>query len=205
MKHIKLFESFSEERVLVIVDVQKSFLKFFNKKYLNELSNYCKDFDIVYQIFDNHVDGKHPDKDYLYDNNPDIEDKSDLYKFPNQVDCIEKRYNYDVDVDFYKEILSKETYNEVKNKETNNLLVRGDSFKTEKGTILVYIGNNHKWYHVGKKMIDLFQNLKNKYVVIVGGAKDECILDIIVAAKSFGLEIFKNEKYIYSATNCPIN
>jgi hypothetical protein len=35
-----------------------------------------------------------------YDNNPDIENKDDLYKFNNQVDLIEKRYNYDVNADF---------------------------------------------------------------------------------------------------------
>ena len=85
MKYIKLFETFNTDRILIIVDVQKSFKKFFNDNYLSELNRYCNDFTKVYQIWDNHVDGKHPDKDFLYDENPDIESKDDLYKFNNQM------------------------------------------------------------------------------------------------------------------------
>jgi len=202
MRYIKLFENFSKDRILIIVDVQKSFSKYFNDNYLMQLNQYCNDFDKVYQIFDNHHEGKNPDKDFLYDETPDIENKDDLYKFKNQVDLIEKRYNYDVDADFYKKILSEETYNQIKSKEGN--LKRGEYFKTTEGTIIVYIGNNHQWYHVGKKMINLFDEIKGKYIVIVGGSKNECILDIMVAAKALGLKIFKNDKYIYSASSCPI-
>jgi hypothetical protein len=204
MKYLKLFEEISDERILIIVDVQKSFKKFFTDNYLSQLNQYCNKFDKVYQIFDNHHEGKNPDKDYLYDNNPDIENVDDLYKFNNQVDKIEKRYNYDVDADFYKKILSDDTYNIIKEKENNKTLKRGEYFNTTEGTIIVYIGNNHQWYHVGKKMIDLFKNIKGKEIVIVGGSSGECILDIMVAAKALGLKIFKNDKYIYSATNCPI-
>ncbi len=202
MRYIKLFENFSKDRILIIVDVQKSFKKYFNDNYLAQLNEYCNDFDKVYQIFDNHHEGKNPDKDFLYDETPDIENKDDLYKFQNQVDLIEKRYNYDVDADFYKNILSEETYNQIKSKGTN--IQRGEYFETTEGTIIVYIGNNHQWYHIGKKMINLFEEIKGKYIVIVGGSQNECILDIMVAAKALGLKIFKNDKYIYSANDCPI-
>ena len=78
---IKKFEKFQNESILVIVDVQKSFKKFFSEMYLNELKKYCNNFTDVYQIFDNHVHGKNPDKDYLYDHNPGVPDHNDIYNF----------------------------------------------------------------------------------------------------------------------------
>lgn len=203
MKYIKLFEQHSE-RILIVVDVQKSFKKFFNDNYLAELNKYCKEFNKVYQIWDNHSDGKNPDKDFLYHETPDIENKDDLYKFNNQADLIEKRYNYDVDVDYYKKILSEETYRNIKTKEQNKQLKTGDIFMTNENTVITYIGNNHQWFHCPKKLYDLFQDIKGKYVVIVGGAENECIQDVMVTAKALGLTIMKNEKYIYSANHCPI-
>lgn len=200
MKWIKLFENFSKDRILIIVDVQKSFKEYFTDNYLSELNNYCNDFDAVYQIFDNHHEGKNPDKDFLYSNNPDIENKDDLYIFNRQVDTIEKRYNYDVDVSFYKNILTQNTFDKIINKK----LVIGDYFPTTEDTIIVYIGNNHQWFHCPIKLYKLFKEIKNKEIVIVGGAEDECILDIMVTAKSLGLKILKNDNYIYSAKDCPI-
>jgi hypothetical protein len=202
MKYIKLFENFSKDRILIIVDVQKSFKKYFNDNYLAQLNEYCNDFDKVYQIFDNHHEGKNPDKDFLYDETPDIENKDDLYKFQNQVDLIEKRYNYDVDADFYKNILSEETYNNIKSKGTN--IQRGEYFETTEGTIIVYIGNNHQWFHCPIKLYELFKSIKGEEIVIVGGAENECILDVMIAAKALGLKILKNDKFIYSAKECPI-
>lgn len=203
MKYIKLFEEHSE-RILIIVDVQKSFKKFFNDNYLAELNKYCNQFNKVYQIWDNHSDGTNPDKDFLYHDEPDIENKNDLYKFNNQADLIEKRYNYDVNVDYYKKILSEEIYNKIKTKEQNKQLRTGDIFMTNEDTVITYIGNNHQWFHCPKKLYDLFQSIKGQHVVIVGGAENECIQDVMVTAKALGLTIMKNDKYIYSAKDCPI-
>lgn len=200
---IKKFKEYNES-ILIIVDVQKSFSKFFTDNYLKELNNYCRKFSKVYQVFDNHVDGNYVDKDYLYDDDHEVKDHDDLYDFPNQVESIEKRYNYNVNVDFYKKILSTETYKLVKSKEKNNQLKRGDYFKTTEGTIIVYIGNNHRWHHLPKQLYDLFLTLKGKDVVMVGGAQNECLLDISVSAKALGVKVFENDKYIYSAKNCPI-
>ena len=58
MTHIKKFENFEYKEILIIVDVQKSFRKFFSEMYLNELKKYCQQFKEVYQIWDNHTDGK---------------------------------------------------------------------------------------------------------------------------------------------------
>jgi hypothetical protein len=207
MKYLKLYDNFSnDENILIIVDVQKSFKKFFTENYLKQLQKYCKKFDKVYQIFDNHHEGKDVDRDYLYEDDPNIEDASDLYQFPNQVDTIEKRYNYDVDVNFYRKILSKDVLDEIKSK---GRLSKGDYFPTTEETIIVYIGNNHQWFHVPIKLYNLFKELKqaqrgNTSITIVGGASGECLDDIITSAKSLGLEIKKDDDYIYSAKYCPI-
>jgi len=203
MKHIKLYENFNSS-TLIIVDVQHSFKKFFTDNYLKELNKYCLNFDKVYQIFDNHVDGKNPDKDYLYDEDPDIENKTDLYRFNNQVDLIEKRYNYDVDADFYKKILDEKVYDDIKQKEKDKSLKRGDYFPTTEGTLIVYIANNHQWFHIPKKLYDIFLTLKGKDVTIVGGSDQECYLDVEVSGKILGVNVKRNNNYIYSASFCPI-
>ena len=41
-------------------------------------------------------------------------------------------------------------------------------------------------------------------VTIIGGADNECLLDIETAAKAMGVNIDRDEDYIYSATHCPI-
>ena len=203
MRYLKTFESHSNE-TLIIVDVQKSFRKFFSEMYLNELKKYCNNFQSVYQIWDNHTDGKNVDKDYLYDETPVIPIHKDLYHFPNQKELIEKRYNYKVDADFYKKILDKEVYNEISDKEDKKLLKKGDIFNTKEGTYIVYIGNNHKWHHLSKKLYDLLLSLRNKKVTIVGGADGECLEDIYTSAISLGVKINRDWKYIYTSTSCPI-
>jgi hypothetical protein len=204
MRYIKTFENHSNESTLIIVDVQKSFRKFFTEMYIHKLKEYCKEFSNVYQIWDNHSLGKNIDKDYLYDDNPKIPIHDDLYKFPNQKELIEKRYNYDVDVDFYRKILDKEVYNEIKEKEDTKTIKRGDIFKTKEGTAIVYIGNNHKWTHIPIKLYNIFLNLSGKEVLIAGGSDSECLEDIYIAGKSMGVKMKRDHRYIYSATHCPI-
>ncbi len=202
---IKTFENFSNPNdTLLIVDVQKSFRKFFTDMYVNGLSKHCNNFQTVYEIFDNHVEGKNVDKDYLYDNNPQTPINGDLYKFPNIKGRVEKRYNYDVDADFYKKILNDDVYTKIREKEKNKSLKKGESFPTNEGTLIVYIGNNHQWFHVGKKLYELMVSLKGKSVEIVGGSDGECLEDIFVAATSLGVNIKRNWKFIYSASHCPI-
>ena len=75
------------------------------------------------------------DKDYLYDESPEIPIHKDLYYFPNQKDIIEKRYNYDVNVDFYKKILDKEVYYKISKMEEEKNLKKGDIFFNKKRNI----------------------------------------------------------------------
>ncbi len=204
MKYIKTFESHSNNSTLIVVDVQKSFSKFFTEMYIHKLKEYCRQFSNVYQIWDNHSMGKDVDKDYLYHDNPQIPIHDDLYNFPNQTELIEKRYNYDVDVDFYKKILDKETYDIIKEKENNKTIKKGDIFKTKEGTAIVYIGNNHKWFHIPVKLYELFSELKGEEVIIVGGSDSECLEDVYISGKSMGVKVKRDHRYIYSANHCPI-
>lgn len=203
-KITRISESNQNDSTLLIVDVQKSFKKWFTEKYVNELKKYASQFTNVYQIWDNHVDGKNVDKDYLYDRNPKVPVHNDLYTFPNQKDLIEKRYNYNVNADFYRKILDKEVYQEIINRENRKELKKGDIFPTKEGTYIVYVGNNHKWHHLSKKLYDLLVSLKNKTVTIVGGSDSECLEDIYTAALSLGVKIKRDWKFIYTSTSCPI-
>lgn len=201
MKYIKTYESHNNS-TLIVVDVQKSFKKFFSEMYLNELKKYCQNFQSVYQIWDNHIDGKNVDKEYLYDKSPDAPISDDMYNFPNQKDIIEKRYNYDVDVEYYKKVLDKKVYKEIKSKEKT--LKKGNYFPTNEGTIIVYIGNHHRWFHCPVKLYKLFANLKGQEVTIVGGADGECLEDVVITGESLGVKIKRDHKYIWSANHCPI-
>lgn len=200
---IKKFENFSKSDVLLIVDVQKSFSKFFTQKYVEELKKYCHNFGEVYLIWDNHHEGK-VEPDYLYQDNPPPPEKDDLYDFPNVSEIVEKRYNYDVDVSFYKKLFDTKKYQEILSLEKSGKIKRGDLFKTNHGTAIVYIGNNHVWFHIGKKLFKTLSDLRGRKITIVGGAHNECLEDIYIASKSLGLDITKNSGFIWSAKNCPI-
>lgn len=200
-----LNESNQEDSNLLIVDVQKSFHKFFTENYITQLKEYAKKYSNVYQIWDNHIEGKNVDNDYLYDKKPDTPSiHNDLYAFANQKMLIEKRYTYDVDAKFFKKILDEKTYQIVKDKEKKKLLKRGEIFKTNEGTIIVYIGNNHVWFHCPKKLYELLLKLKGKHLTVVGGSDSECLSDVFTTCESLGVLVKRDWGYIYSATNCPI-
>ena len=204
MRWIKTFENYNTTETLIVCDVQKSFRKFFTEMYVNQLTKHCNYFKNVYQIWDNHVDGKNVDKDFLYDNDPKIPVHDDFYNFPNIKDRIEKRYNYDVDADFYKKILDKNVYEKMDKMEKNKQLKKGDMFPTKEGTVIVYIGNNHVWFHSPKKLYELLTSLKGKNVESVGGSDSECLDDVFTLAEKLGVIIKRNYKFIWSASHCPI-
>lgn len=204
MKYLKIFEQFNNG-VLMIVDVQKSYRKFFSEMYLYELQKYCEGFNEVYQLWDNHIDGKNVDSDYLFDENPDIPVHMDLYNFPNQKGLIEKRYRYDVDIDFFKDKMSYKRYKELKKLEDSGLIKKGDQFEIDNGIRLIYIGNNHKWFECPVKLWNLLNNLKNqnKTITIVGGADSECLEDVFILAQAIGCNVKRDWRYIWSASHCP--
>jgi putative cell wall-binding protein len=50
-----------------------------------------------------------------------------------------------------------------------------------------------------EEMSDLLKTLNNKNVILVGGAKGECLYDVEIAMKSFGINPIYNNRYVYSA------
>ncbi len=210
MKKILRFEKFSIHETkkynnnLIIVDVQKSFRSFFSEMYINLLQKHCENFENVYIVWDNHHEGKNVDKDYLFHEEPEIPISDELYKFPNTKSIIEKRYNYDVSADFYKKILTKDVYHKILELENNKGLKRGDLFKTTEGTVIVYIGNHHRWFHCPRKLYEVLTNLKGQKIEIVGGSDSECFLDVMTTAEALGCDITPNHKFIWSANHCPI-
>jgi hypothetical protein len=202
--NFKLTENYKDCKNLIIVDVQRSFRKFFTEMYINLLQKHCNNFENVYVIWDNHHEGKNVDKDYLFHESPEIPISDELYTFPNTKSIIEKRYNYDVDVNFYKKILSKEIFQKVAELEENLKLKRGDIFPTTEGTAIIYIGNHHRWFHCPKKLYEVLITLKNQKIEIVGGSDSECFLDVMTTAESLGCNITPNHKFIWSANHCPI-
>ncbi len=204
MKIIKLNEFLNEaislidhDGILLIVDVQSNFKKYFPSdpnSFLKKLDIYCEEFPQeeklkgVYQIWDSNSGSK------------------PTYKFKNQIDLIEKKYGiknfYSKYKGGFKEwiyfIFDDKTLKQFFSKK--NKFQKGDAFKIkDKNEFLIYIGNNHKWFYVNEELVDLFKKLRNKKVIICGGAESECLDDVYIALKSFDVEPIKNHQYIYSA------
>ena len=205
MRILKLNEFLIKENVslidhdgiLLIVDVQSNFKKYFPNNpnsYLSKLDKYCEDFPDdkgikgVYQIWDSNRGSK------------------PTYKFKNQKDLIEKKFGVKKFYSKYKGgfkewiyyIFNENTLN--KFFEKKNKFQEGDTFKIkDKDEYLVYIGNNHKWFYVNEELVKLFQILRDKKVIVVGGASEECLKDLFVSAKSFNITPVYNHQYIYSA------
>lgn len=184
--------------ILLIVDVQSNFKKYFPTDpngYLKKLDKYCEEFPSggtdmkgVYQIWDSNQGSK------------------PTYKFKNQIDLVEKKYGIKKFYSKYKggfnewitHIFDKQTLEEFKSRK--NKFKKGDAFRIgDKNEFLVYIGNAHKWFYVNDELVDLFKKLRNKKVILVGGADNECILDVYIALKSFNSNPVYNHQYIYSA------
>lgn len=187
------------QKTLLIVDVQRGFSKYFNDDYLKALRDHCKNYDTVYQIYDNHPNGKPENLDYLYDDDHKGGAQADLYDFPNEKEKIEKRYLYNVRLSYFKKVLPDEDYKRAHHLASSGKLKKGNMYNTAGGTQIVYVGNNHGWYHVPAKMVEFFKAHKNKSVEIVGGSQGECLEDILVAAIANGVNAKVNNRFVYSA------
>lgn len=184
--------------ILLIVDVQSNFKKYFPidpNGYLKKLDNYCLEFpsgttDLtgVYQIWDSNSGSK---PTYIFKNQKDfVEKKYGIKKFYSKLKGGFNEWIY--------QIFDENTLNQFKAKK--NKFNAGDAFKLKSGNeFLIYIGNNHKWFLVNSELVDLFKKLRNKKVIIVGGADNECLEDVYIASKSFGVIPVYNHQYIYSA------
>jgi hypothetical protein len=160
--------------ILIIVDVQKEFGDFINNELVKSLFEYCNEFKEVYQIWDNN------------------KAKSETFTFPNQKQTIKKKYGKS----FLDSNITAKLDDMLNDKKEGEIVIL-ENFDGQ----FVRVDNNHEWFLVTGDMIDLFNKLKGKNVIITGGASEECILDVLVACKSFGINIVENHKYIYGAEN----
>ena len=80
-------------------------------------------------------------------------------------------------------------------------------------TLLRAVQNNHNLnIHIGVHSnysdytsdLSLFKDLKGQTATICGGSMEECLLDLEITAKSMGVNINRDYRYIYSASHCPI-
>jgi len=187
----------NHDGILLIVDVQSDFKKFFPTDpngYLKKLDKYCEEFPNekelkgVYQIWDSNRGSK------------------PTYKFKNQRELVEKKFGVRKFYSKYKggfdewthHIFDEKTLEQFQSRK--NKFKEGDAFKVkDKKEFLVYIGNTHKWFYVNDELVELFQKLRGKKVVVCGGADGECLEDVFIALKSFNVKPIYNHKYIYSA------
>jgi hypothetical protein len=178
MRILKVYEYIKEnfgllehDGILLIVDVQKEFEEFIPNNMVDELFEYCKEFKTVYQIWDSN------------------KAKKPTYIFPNQKESIIKKYGQsflpaDIKLKLKKELIKPE-----------GTIITIDGYDSH----FVRVDNNHKWFSVTSDLLDLFNILKGNKIILCGGADQECLKDIIISAKSFGVEIVPNHKFIYSA------
>lgn len=166
--------------ILFIVDVQSAFKDFIPQNFEKNITKYCEDFPKnddergVYQIWDAN------------------KAENFSYNFPNTVLTVKKNYglNFDKKIKKLAKKLSRR-YGEIE---------EGKRFKLkDRNTYLVKVNNNHKWFYVNEDLTNLFEKLIGKTIVVVGGADSECLEDVYVSMKAFGLEPIYNYDYIYSA------
>ena len=167
--------------ILVVVDVQKQFDKYTPKNYEHNVSKYCEEFPKddnagkgVYQIWDAN------------------KAQNFSYNFPNTLQTVKKNYGTKFDNGI------KQICDNLLKKYPNTQ--EGQKFKLrDKNAYVVKVNNNHKWFYVNEDMYNLYLKLKGKTIVLIGGADDECLSDVYVSMKSFGINPVYNHDYIYSA------
>ena len=86
------------------------------------------------------------------------------------------------------------TYSDTK--EIEKSTEEGTVLKLSDGGYVVRVDNNHDWFFVNPEMVELIQKLKDDQVTLVGGADQECLEDVFVAFKSFGVNVQINDKYV---------
>jgi predicted MPP superfamily phosphohydrolase len=171
----------NNDGILVIVDLQRIYDKFTPQNFEENVIKYCKEFPKddntgkgVYQIWDAN------------------KAQNFSYNFPNTLQTIKKNYGTKFDnrikkiaEDLLKKYPNAKEGQQFKLKDSNSFLVR--------------VNNNHKWFYVNEDLYNLYLKLKGKTVVVVGGASEECLEDLYISMKSFGINPIYNHDYIYSA------
>jgi len=201
LKEWKLIEESKKrkERDLIICDVQSAFSKFFTKRYVEELRKYCRKFDRVFQIWDNHKE----------------ENESTIFQWPNTALNIEKTYGGKLEESQIDSFFVPEKAIEIK-KEWSNIKA-GWMRQTKNGDFWLYIDGKHKWFYVTKEMASWAFRLgcSDRHCIVVGGAGDptnadheyngECLSDCVLVLKKFDVKFTVDYEFVYSAKGCLFN
>lgn len=166
---------------LVICDVQEQYKEYFTERYLLELNKYCEDYVRVFQIWDNNKTDK-----------PD-------YIFPHQVGAYDKQYGLKLDINTAEQFFTPAMWPEIKAK-IENVPNEGDLFETMYGDAWVWVDNKHQWFLIPKHLVDLFKSFvqQERKIILVGGATQECLQDVLVAMKAYNVNVTTEPKFLYS-------
>lgn len=184
-----LNEAKSKKDVLIIVDVQKSFARFFpTETYVEDIMDYAKKFSVI-QIWDS-INNERPD-----------------YHFQNTIVEISKKYGDQLEEDCLDLFLPYQQ-EEIKDKLDKNSFQQYDNYIDKHGDTWIYVNNEHEWFLCPSEMITHLSTLISKNITLIGGAgsKDgnhnsggECLYDIQVVLELLKLPYELNDNFIYHA------
>ena len=191
-KYFNFITENKNDGILVVCDVQEPFQKFIPQNYTDELIKFCNNFHTVYQIWDSN------------------KAKKPSWTFPNERMAVVKKFG----TKFSEEL--EDTVAKLNQKYPN--AKEGDIFEFDDvNSYVVRVKNNHGWFYVPEKMAQLFNGLKGKQIILVGGAgptdinfynvqegdiqydNGECIKDVYEAMEAFGIKPKYDTRYIYNA------
>lgn len=183
---IPLFENYNH-KVLLIVDVQEAFEKFFPCDYVKKLESYAEQFSHVYQIWD------------------DTQASKPSYDFPNEVDTVKKTYGGEPNEEELKRFTDESRERFLEGEEVG---YEGVYFYKDGGA-LFYIGMGgggspgHEWFSVDSKYMDLLEELKvqSTTIVLVGGGMWECLYDVEVTLQEMNIKYEYDYDFTYDANS----
>lgn len=196
LKDWKLFEKKQDKKKdLIIVDVQQEFSKYFTKSYIEDLQKYCLEFGRVFQIWD------------------DVSSDEPSYDWPNLTINLKKSYGGELDKSDIEHYVTSDKVEQIE-KEFDNKKP-GWYIEREDGSIILYISDNdtfttgiknHPWFFVDNTLVNVVKRLANtdREVILVGGAKNECLYDVEILLKAFNVKYEINEHFVYSNKGCNI-
>lgn len=196
LKDWKIYEKKQDKKKdLIIVDVQQEFSKYFTKSYIEDLQKYCLEFARVFQIWD------------------DVSSENPSYDWPNLTMNLKKSYGGELDKSDIEYYVTPDKIEQIE-KEFDTKKP-GWYFELDNGDVWLYVSDNdtfvsgvknHTWFYVNKELVDIVKRLgkTDREVILVGGAKNECLYDIEILLKSFGVKYELNDHYIYSNKGCNI-
>lgn len=170
---------------LIIVDVQKQYKDYISDQFLIDLNTYCNEFNRVFQIYDTNKK-----------NSPD-------YIFNNQTKAYGKQYGDKLSIDDVPGYFPLNMQDTIK-KILTNIPDEGQMFETMYNDYWVYVGaqhdGGHEWFLCNKELANLFKSFakQQRKIMLVGGAGGECIKDIYVTLKAFGVSVEYNFEHVYS-------